>query len=245
MKIIKNSIVYVIAFCILVVIGLIFIKMPVAKVIELFRPNITQTQLDQDETGNLIGRIPTKDVIKAKSIHEIRQTTNKTTNKATDYKVVETTQIIATKQYKLKNPYNTEVKKNQTRRTRTRENYTTRPQIYEQYLYGQYYLLELEDGKHIMGFMDQSYATLNLEKDNITLPIGKLVLATSNEKEWMKQWQTEYGFDDTYILWMHNQNETEQFELLDIIIRIGAIGLFLITGCLLLVIINKLGSKKH
>ena len=88
--------------------------------------------------------------------------------------------------------------------------------------YREYYLIELEDSSYILAQFDSSYKNAIENGDTVTLPIGLKKTNSNETRRYLSEICSQYNADDTYTLYMADDEWDEENNFTLIIIRLGA-----------------------
>ena len=215
--------IYMIAALILLGIGGFTLKFPSGLIIRMFLPTITNADLTANPYRDFSGLKAGGDIFRLESTEQYEDGTYT----GLDFVTVETSVIIPLKAYRLKDAsdkYDSNVYLAGRRAFKGRPlaEYTEKP-ARRQYLYGRYYLLGLSDGSYVAAYLDQSYEIQHLLQKKIQLPIGRLRMASAQEKIFLEAVADEYSVNTGKVLYMINDDSVEDLKFWDLVIRAGAL----------------------
>lgn len=206
-----------------------------------FLPAVTQAEVMSQPGDWLLGSRAAEDIPRLTGISQLEDGTYDSTT----YLTVESDDLIPLSYYKLK-----DTSDGYARRSRRRSNrrplsaYTDFPGVYTMY-YGQYYLVELEDGNYIGAFMDSAYTSAF---GKVCLPVGQAVRAGNQEAELLAEAAGTYPVPTDHMLMMHSSRNYENIKMLDLGIRFLSIAFVpAVLFCLgmLYVLKKRIQNKTH
>ena len=190
-------------------------QIPTKQIINVFRTEVSQAELESVSTASnkYLGREAADDVtrITSKMIEH---------GEVFSSFAVDTLDIIPLDQYQLKDDSSARSSRGRSTGSITRRDGTDSPLFYEKFLYGQYCLIELDDGSYMVGYMDSDYMKFNFKET--TLPVGMLVLSDSS---YARTWIEDLSLDGkiihtNFVFMMHDDDEPMITAIPDFIIRI-------------------------
>ncbi len=235
MKLIKKTIGISLLLLGVFIVVFVFINTPTKHITDRFATKVSAEEINDGYHMNYVGKFGDDTVPVFKSSYIIG-------NENYDYDAdlpltvynVQTEEIIPIGYYQLKNSDDTTIGgssyKNRNRITRL-DNYTDDPFFIYKFLYGEYYLVKLDDGSYITAFMNRDYAYSN------TLPLADLESIGSNLEEDLMEAVTKntdiplenINFEYSLVMQPDEANTADGF--FDIMVRI------LITGVTAIVVL--------
>lgn len=199
---------------------------PSYQIALLFWPEVTQA--DVMSPGYWNGRRAAEDIPRLTSLSQLEDGTYD----GLTYLTVETENLIPLSYYKLKDSTDSRVTGwNGTAQSRGGRAplplYAHFAGVNAMY-YGQYCVVELEDGSFIGAFLDSSYTTAF---GKVQLPVGKVVSAGSQEAQVLREAAVTYAIPADRLLLMHSDSYDDDIKLLDQAIRL--IGIMLVPAVIL------------
>ena len=163
---------------------------------------------------------------------------------------VEPTDIIETGVYGIKpwvDPYEVTARKVRGRTVRTGQrpaDATDNPVTGTNY-YQEYYLIELPDQSMMLAQFSPSYARNFKKGKSVTLPIGYLKPNSSETKNYLANVCEKYGVDDTYTIYMVNDEWQKENDFRFTLIRYGiGVVAFFVSAFVLVYICNVIFDRK-
>lgn len=107
--------------------------------------------------------------------------------------------------------------------------------------YQEYYLIQLPDNSYILAQFSETYKERIEKGERVTLPIGSLKTTSGSAREYLKEICAKYNVDNTYTLYMIDDEWYEAHDTLFFFIKFGvAVVVFFVLGVILIIGADKL-----
>jgi hypothetical protein len=238
----QTILIYIAVLAVWLLAGWFLLNFPAWFVVHSFVPKITQSDITNNLYTDYTGYRAGEDIPRLKSAKEYEEGVYT----RLDFVTVETANIIPLDAYRLKDPADVNSTEQYVGGRRTYSGqplvkYTDHPRR-RSYLYGRYYLLELEDGSYVIAYGDRGYGAVSFLGKTITFPIGRLQSANSPEQQLLEDVGETYPVNTEEILYMINDDKVGEWNFLDLLIRCAAFAI--VVAVFLIFIIIKVRRKK-
>ena len=198
---------------------------------------VGMADIQSDLTKSYTGKTAGDDIPRIASAEELEQLTEN------EYVTAVPKSIVETGIYGLKpwvDPY--EITKGRTSGGRLYSTGRKAPEVTDMLTvtaeyYREYYLIGLKDSSYILAQFDASYKKAIENGEAVTLPIGLKKTNSSETRSYLEEICDQYGADDTYTLYMADDEWDQENNFTLIIIRLGAaIVLFFVLAVALMLV---------
>lgn len=206
---------------------------------------VTKAEIATAPEESYTGKIAGEDIVRISGSSDFDELI------ADNYATVETPEIIETGIYGLKpwvDPF--EITKVRNSKGRLVSSGRKAPEVTDDVVtsveyYQEYYLVRLQDGTYILAQFSDVYVDKITEGDMVTLPIGMKKTNSSAVKQALRDICKKYGADNTYTLYMIDNEWQQSNENLFFFIRLAiAVVVFFVLAVSLLVVFYKVRERR-
>lgn len=243
-RIVKKGIEVAIVVASFIIAFLIYKNLELEKFIKQDDTPVTVAQIGFAPQESYTGRVAGEDITRISDSKDFEEMIGK------DYATAEPVEVIATGVYGL-NPWvdPSAITKIGNSRGRLVSMGRTAPEVVDNGVsaveyYQEFYLIRLEDGSCILAQFSDTYREKIEKSEKVVLPIGIKKTNSNDARKALKEICEEYGADNTFTLYMINDEWHQEHENIFFIIKmvISAV-VFFILAISLLVILYKLEDR--